>query len=171
MWKLGGGGRRRGAWQGARGGRHPWGVDVFKTFIVLWEQSLTFLAESESDVFTKSEFLMLVFWWWYLFCWDQSVIRYHVIRAEAETCYGYLVVENNNTKRTFVFWEGLGKYKRDIILFHSWSPNSTCFHLDLYLLSWRWWPLWSGGTLYQWSLKPEKANLDRCLFKISVSCT
>ena len=53
----------------------------------------------------------------------------------------------------------------------SWSPNSTYLHLDFYLLSWRWWPLWSGGTLYQWSLQPEKASQDPCLFKISVSCT
>ena len=53
----------------------------------------------------------------------------------------------------------------------SWSPNSTYLHLDFYLLSWRWWPLWSTGTLYQWSLKPEKASPDRCLFKISVSST
>ena len=27
-----------------------------------------------------------------------------------------------------------------------WSPNSTYLHLDFCLLSWRWWPLWSGGT-------------------------
>ena len=53
----------------------------------------------------------------------------------------------------------------------SWSPNSTFLHLDFYLLSWRWWPLWSGGTLYQWSLQPEKASQHPCLFKISVSCT
>ena len=42
-------------------------------------------------------------------------IRYHVIRAEAETWYGYLGIENKNTKRRFVFWEGLGEYKIDII--------------------------------------------------------
>ena len=52
-----------------------------------------------------------------------------------------------------------------------WSPNSTYLHLDFYLLSWRWWPLWSSGTLYQWSLKPEKGSQDRCLFKISVLYT
>ena len=56
-------------------------------------------------------------------------------------------------------------------IYPSWSPNSTYLHLDFYLLSWRWWPLWSGGTLYQWSLQPEKASQDPCLFKISVSCT
>ena len=58
-----------------------------------------------------------------------------------------------------------------VIIVISWSTNSTYLHLDFYLLSWRWWPLWSTGTLYQWSLKPEKASPDRCLFKISVSCT
>ena len=56
-------------------------------------------------------------------------------------------------------------------VFGSWSPNSTYLHLYFYLLSWRWWPLWSDGTLYQWSLQPEKASQDPCLFKISVSCT
>ena len=58
-----------------------------------------------------------------------------------------------------------------VYIYCSWSPNSTYLYLDFYLLSWRWWPLWSGGTLYQWSLKPEKASPDRCLFKISVSWT
>ena len=42
-----------------------------------------------------------------------GVIRYHVIRAEAETCYGYLGIENKNTKKIFVFCEGLGEYVQD----------------------------------------------------------
>ena len=39
----------------------------------------------------------------------------------------------------------------------SWLPNSTdlCFW---YLLSWQWWPLWSGGLLYQWLLPQQKAS-------------
>ena len=39
----------------------------------------------------------------------------------------------------------------------SWSPNSTCLHLDFYLLSWWWQPLWSGGLLYRWLLPQQKA--------------
>ena len=53
----------------------------------------------------------------------------------------------------------------------SWSPNSTYLPLDLYLLSWRWWPLWSGGLLYQWSLRPKQTSWVRFFRKISVSCT
>ena len=39
----------------------------------------------------------------------------------------------------------------------SWLPNSTCLHLDFYLLSWWWQPLWSGGLLYRWLLPHQKA--------------
>ena len=53
---------------------------------------------------------------------------------------------------------------------HSWSPNSTYLHLDFYLLSWRWWPLWSGGILFQWPVLQQKAREVHFLFKISVSC-
>ena len=42
-------------------------------------------------------------------------------------------------------------------LYFSWSPNSTCLHLDFYLLSWWWQPLWSGGLLYRWLLPQQKA--------------
>ena len=52
----------------------------------------------------------------------------------------------------------------------SWSPNSTYLHLDFYLLSWRWWPLWSGGLLFQLPVLPEKASQVQFIFKISVSC-
>ena len=58
-----------------------------------------FLAESESDVFTKLNFdagLLLVV----IYCQDQLDIRYHVNRVESETCYGYLAKENKNTKQT-----------------------------------------------------------------------
>ena len=50
-------------------------------------------------------------------------------------------------------------------------PTQLICISDIHLLSWRWRPLWSGGTLYQWSLQPEKASQDPCLFKISVSFT
>ena len=35
-------------------------------------------------------------------------------------------------------------------------PTQLICISDIYLLSWRWWPLWSGGLLYQWSLRPKK---------------
>ena len=68
-----------------------------------------------------------------------------------------------------VLWQ-YNKYLARCTCLISWSPNSTYLHLDFYLLSWQWWPLWSTGTLYQWSLQPEKASQDLCLFKISMSC-
>ena len=37
-------------------------------------------------------------------------------------------------------------------------PTQLICISDIYLLSWRWWPLWSGGTLYQWSVRPKKAS-------------
>ena len=52
----------------------------------------------------------------------------------------------------------------------SWSPNSTCLHLDFYLLSWWWQPLWSGGLLYRWLLPQQKAYWIRFFFKISFLC-
>ena len=60
------------------------------------------MAESESDVFTKSEIeyaSLLVM----QFFNCQLVIRYHVTRAEAETCYGRFESWNKNTIRRFVF--------------------------------------------------------------------
>ena len=35
-------------------------------------------------------------------------------------------------------------------------PTQLICISDIYLLSWRWWPLWSGGLLYQWSMRPKK---------------
>ena len=55
-------------------------------------------------------------------------------------------------------------------VFISWSPNSTCLHLDFYLLSWWWQPLWSGGLLYRWLLLQQKAYWIRFFFKISFLC-
>ena len=52
----------------------------------------------------------------------------------------------------------------------SWSPNSTCLHLDFYLLSWWWQPLWRGGLLYRWLLLQQKAYWIRFFFKISFLC-
>ena len=40
----------------------------------------------------------------------------------------------------------------------SWLPNSTYLHLDFYLLSWQWQPLWSGGLLFLCPVLPEKAS-------------
>ena len=42
---------------------------------------------------------------------------------------------------------------------------------DIYLLSWRWWPLWSGGLLFRWLLRPKKTSWVRFFRKISVSYT
>ena len=50
-------------------------------------------------------------------------------------------------------------------------PTQLICISDLYLLSWRWRPLWSGGTLYQWSLRLKKASWVRFFFKISVLYT
>ena len=37
-------------------------------------------------------------------------------------------------------------------------PTQLICISDIYLLSWRWRPPWSLGTLYQWSLQPKKAS-------------
>ena len=37
-------------------------------------------------------------------------------------------------------------------------PTQLIWHSDIDLLSWRWWPLWSCGTLYQWPLRPKQAS-------------
>ena len=56
------------------------------------------MAESESEVFTKSESEYASLWVMQFFnC--QLVIRYHVTRAEAETCYGRFESWNKNTIR------------------------------------------------------------------------
>ena len=54
-------------------------------------------------------------------------------------------------------------------------PTQLICISDLYLLSWRWRPLWSGGTLYQWSLRLKKTQLGpiffqniRVIYKLSV---
>ena len=43
-------------------------------------------------------------------------------------------------------------------------PTQLICISDIYLLSWRWQPLWSGGTLYQWSLWPKKSKLGPIFF-------
>ena len=50
-------------------------------------------------------------------------------------------------------------------------PTELICISDIYLLSWRWWPLWGGGLLYQWSLRPKKTSWFQFFRKISVSCT
>ena len=50
-------------------------------------------------------------------------------------------------------------------------PTQLICISDIYLLSWRWWPLWSIGTLYQWSLRLKKASWVRFFSKISVLYT
>ena len=47
-------------------------------------------------------------------------------------------------------------------------PTQLICISDIYLLSWRWWPLWSIGTFYQWSLQLKKASWVRFFVKISV---
>ena len=46
---------------------------------------------------------------------------------------------------------GSGEYVVD-------RPTQLICISDIYLLSWRWRPPWSLGTLYQWSLQPKKAS-------------
>ena len=57
-------------------------------------------------------------------------------------------------------------------LYFCWSghvlvdrPTQLICISDIYLLSWRWRPLWSGGTLYQWSLRLKKASWVRFFFQ------
>ena len=44
-------------------------------------------------------------------------------------------------------------------------PTQLICISDIYLLSWRWQPLWSGGLLYQWPVRPKKAGQTRFFFK------
>ena len=58
------------------------------------------MAESESEVFTKSEIEYASLWVMQFLIFNcQLVIRYHVTRAEAETCYGRFESWNKNTIR------------------------------------------------------------------------
>ena len=73
---------------------------------------------------------------------------------------GHSLVSFNIWKVTVCFWLTLVD-----------RPTQLICISDIYLLSWRWRPLWSGGTLYQWSLRLKKASWVRFFFKISVLYT
>ena len=49
-------------------------------------------------------------------------------------------------------------------------PTQLICISDIYLLSWRWQPLWNGGLFYQWPVQPKIAIMVQVLFKRSKLC-
>ena len=108
-------GRReeKGSTSGGKGRTTPLRGGRFWTLIVLRGQTFPFWQKVKVTFSQKVNFyaslLVMKF-----YC--QSVIRYHVTRAEAETCYGCLRVGIKKYKKRFVFWEGLGRYKINVLI-------------------------------------------------------
>ena len=95
-----------------------------------------------------------------------DILEPHIFCVEKQTNY---ILPLKRTRRPILPCNGWHNWIRDdddnaleeggdCVVDH---PTQLICISDIYLLIWRWWPLWSGGTLFQWIF----------FFRISVSYT
>ena len=90
-----------------------------------------------------------------------------------EECYGQNCADNWK-ERLFLEHPGIHSSIHSSTIWKNCTlrvvdrPTQLICIFDIHLLSWRWRPLWSGGTLYQWSLQLKKSKLSPILFSQNI---